>query len=192
MRYGGSIEDLDDLMKVSIELDGKLHQRSIARQETRQGGRFTGRVGYGYSQPSRRRDSWGQDVQGDPMELDVLTPQNRERGRNPRSRKCYSCGKEGHIARNCRSKNQVQRPHLNVLQAKLPEDTNTAETESISSWEEVTYWVSDEQNSEEYLQRENEKWNKIAGDLKCQFEPTSQGKPMTNQRYLSEWARKYP
>ena len=34
---------------------------------------------------------------------------------------CYECGKEGHIARNCMSKNKVKR-QLNVLRRKLELD----------------------------------------------------------------------
>ena len=70
MRYGGTIEDIEDLMKTAIELDDKLHQRSIEKNEGR--GRFTGRAIWGYGNRGHR-DSWGQK-QGDPMKLDVLKP----------------------------------------------------------------------------------------------------------------------
>ena len=53
MRYGGTISDLEDLMKVSIELDDKLHQRSIEKSE-RSGGRFTGRATWGQNRQGRR------------------------------------------------------------------------------------------------------------------------------------------
>ena len=36
---------------------------------------------------------------------------------------CYACGKEGHIARNCISKNKVKR-QLNVLRRKLELDND--------------------------------------------------------------------
>ena len=36
---------------------------------------------------------------------------------------CYACGKEGHIARNCISKNKVKR-QLNVLRRKSELDNN--------------------------------------------------------------------
>lgn len=132
MRYSGEIEDLGELMKASIELDDKLHQRSIERREN-QGGRFTGRSTWG-SGSRGNREPWGNDMRGDPMELDVLKPQDRGGGERTAPRKCYTCGKPGHIARNCRSKNMVHRPQLNVL-SKLPQF-------SVSDQETITDWTS--------------------------------------------------
>ena len=74
------------------------------------------------------------------MELDVIRPQqNRGQGRRPDNRKCYSCGREGHIARNCRSRDKVQRAQLNVLQNLPPSTTPLvrSDDEDISSWDEI-------------------------------------------------------
>ena len=73
------------------------------------------------------------------MELDVLRPQrNRGQGRRPDNRKCYSYGKEGHIARNCRSKDKVQRSQLNIIQ-NLPMTASLVRSDDtdVSSWDEI-------------------------------------------------------
>ena len=59
MRYGGSVDTIEDLIQIAIELDDKLHQRSIEKQESK--GRNTGRVTWGFNHLKRatqgRRDS---------------------------------------------------------------------------------------------------------------------------------------
>ncbi|EMD85665.1 hypothetical protein COCHEDRAFT_23516 [Bipolaris maydis C5] len=52
----------------------------------------------------------------------------------------YACGKEGHIARNCLSKNKVKR-HLNVLHHKSELDDN--ESWNVITRLEITYHPDD-------------------------------------------------
>jgi len=133
MRHGGKIDDMDDLTEVAIELDDKLHQRAI---EKRGGvGGFTGRSTWG-SGPRGGREPWGRD-RGDPMELDVMNPQDGGQAERGSPRKCYSCGKPGHIARNCRSKNKVQRSQLNVMEPLPRIDTPTPQLTPTTSDEEM-------------------------------------------------------
>ena len=130
MRYNGEINDMDDLTEAAIELDDKLHQRAI---EKRGGSGFAGRTTWG-SGPRGGRDSYGQ--RGDPMELDVLELQGKGTDRfGPR--KCYTCGKPGHIARNYRSKNKVQRSQLNVMEPLLRTDTPIPQFTPTTSDEEM-------------------------------------------------------
>ena len=42
MRYGGSVDTIKDLIQIAIELNNKLYQRSIKKQESK--GKNTGRV----------------------------------------------------------------------------------------------------------------------------------------------------
>ena len=107
MDYQGKIEDMDDLTEAAIEIDDGLHRRTIEKH----GSGYAGRTAWG--DPRGNRNTWG-NGRGDPIELDVLEPQGRGTGRSS-PRKCYTYGKPGHIARNCRSKNQMQRSQLNVL-----------------------------------------------------------------------------
>ena len=59
IRYRGIINDLEDLIKVLIELNNKLYQRSIEKLE-RNRGRFTGRATWGQNRQGRR-NLQGQD-----------------------------------------------------------------------------------------------------------------------------------
>lgn len=48
---------------------------------------------------------------------------------------CYACGKQGHMARNCREKNQVPRAQFNMMQRKDDVGRGTNEEPSTNDWE---------------------------------------------------------
>jgi len=68
----------------------------------------------------------------------------RRQGQQPHStekRSCYACGKPGHIAKNCRSKNKVRR-QINMLrvsqkEAKDPEDQSEEEWDIVDNISEL-------------------------------------------------------
>jgi hypothetical protein len=145
MRHGGTLDTLQELMKTSIEYDDKLHQRALERMEKRGGNPYKewGGGTSNYRSGGFRRDT---DLRGDPMELDVLTPtRGRQDTTNPR--KCYTCGKPGHIARNCRSKDKVRR-QLNVLQGhtKIPADYPYEDESSGDTWDKLTESEAEEES----------------------------------------------
>ena len=118
MRYGGRTNTLDSAMKVLVELDDRFHR--LRRQ--RPGGRTGGFTEQRTFINQRSRDYGSRDTaRGDPIEIDVIKPARNGKGNNykPNQRKCYGCGHIGYIKRNCRSRNKVQRPQLNLIQ-RLP------------------------------------------------------------------------
>jgi len=155
MRFAGTTDTLNSLIEASIELDDKLYERLFDR---RRSGKPLGRAGSwpgGKTGGSRRTTSAYASRQrmandyGDPMEIDSVEPKRKKFVRNKKEGvkgKCYSCGKEGHFARNCRSKgdNTVQRRQFNaVIKKDNPEESQ----DDSDPWEEVDF--ADAESAEE-------------------------------------------
>ena len=109
------IDNLNDLIKVSIRLDNKLYQRNIERHKKG-----------GFAVRQTQKESKGdRDIQGitrgNPMQLDTLILQVRDKSKGSNPRECQTYRKTGHIVRNYRSKNKVQRSQLNILQLIFPD-----------------------------------------------------------------------
>ena len=142
MRYGGKVDSFNDLINASIELDNKLYELSKElRNESRPGNKTTRtsskkttKTWKRYVKPIATRTTARTDWHDpDAMEIDNL--QKDKKHKKEQDRRCYNCGKVGHIARNCRSKNKVTR-QLNMLRVE-PEEPGNDEWEIVSQTERM-------------------------------------------------------
>lgn len=118
----GKAQNLRDLMNESIKVDDALYDRSFKQ----------GRVSYRHNSGSNRGGSSSMNrVRGDPMEIDNIN-RRRKGGKKAAPKKggkqrnnqkpdkskmdCWTCGKPGHMSRDCHSKNKVQRQVATVEQ----------------------------------------------------------------------------
>ena len=108
MRSGAEHDTLERLITDAIEIDDKLYERAMERRHMR-GGRT-------YALPGRS----GGAGRGDPMEIDnIQKGRSKKRGggkKKSKGLKCWTCGKEGHMSKDCRGKNKVRRQQFNMMQ----------------------------------------------------------------------------
>lgn len=144
MRCGGVLDTLDGLIEEAIEIDDKLFERSMEKRHDG-GTSGMGRSTFFSKSKNYRHDKRDQrDPYGHtPMELDFT--ERKPKGKHFKGKRqhggkkaitCYSCGKPGHMARDCRTKNMVYRPQLNVLEKVPVQDDGTPERIS-PAWDEV-------------------------------------------------------
>ncbi len=145
---GCLVETLDELISRAINIDDTLYERAMERKhDARQQGSygFGERRGIGYNNRPKHNPYQGTV----PMELDNIQHGRKGEKKKPFTKntiKCYACGKLGHMARNCRSKNKVHRQQLNALdgdwkvielQDGSPEISDSQEEESECNWESM-------------------------------------------------------
>jgi hypothetical protein len=130
MRSGASMQTLDELYKETVRLDGELYELARELRQDRNLKPNYGKSASNYTRPKyvapvKTNKQYSDPYGLQPMQLDNLSKGNkRKSGENkPRgpwksqdkeTRTCYTCGKPGHISRNCRSKNQVSR-QINIV-----------------------------------------------------------------------------
>ena len=150
------ISTLDELITVSIKIDDKLRQRAYEKKGSSGYTRPTyGTYGNNYRSneqrprgpPKTHEQAQGQGYYGSmPMEIDTITKKqhdgNHRRGRGgyqPSKRSsCYSCGKPGHKAANCRSRNTNKvRRHINVIATSDHDGSDREEWDVVETRQEI-------------------------------------------------------
>jgi hypothetical protein len=120
MRYGGNTERLSDLIAAAIEVDDKLYERNLEKRNktpnrNRAGFWTTGKVKKNSGKRAPQTIEYGE-----PMDIDMVTirkePEKSDKKKELKKndKNCFACGKPGHFAKNCRSKNKVQRRQLGM------------------------------------------------------------------------------
>jgi len=136
MRSNATIEEMGDLTSEAIRIDDMLYERRMERKYDNSRGRKieVGRPNY-QANVGRHRRGGGRREQPyygpQPMELDNV---QRKKGKKPgpkdkKTMTCYACGKPGHMAKDCDSKNKVQRTQINAT----TKETNSTEDKPIQA-----------------------------------------------------------
>jgi len=142
MRTGAGLEKLEDLINEAVRLDNQLHEFKLENQRQRSFYDKPAHTTKKYDHKHYTRTMFPRVERSrhpDAMEIDVLTQgtgkkEFKKGAYNKKTLTCYSCGKPGHIARNCRSKNKVVR-QLNVIETNEHDDLTEDEWEVVECLE---------------------------------------------------------
>ena len=185
------VSTLDRMVEKSIELDDKLYRIKWARGKLPK------------STQSRRRPQGyrGPQDQGDPMEIDNLNkkPIGKKMGNTKRVTKCWNCGIDGHIARNCKQAKKAQPVQLNAYETRyLSDEDEHPSQEEEEDAESPTLWQSSEEDEDastygepfDSMQRLiDELENTLGPDagVEARIRDTIRGKPVTQGEYRQWW-----
>ena len=111
-------------MKIAIEFDDKLYERVMKKRyndSRRNASIFAKSVDYRRKESHFRNNIDNYDI----TFMKLNSTQRRKKINSKRNKKnnknnktCYSCDKSNHFAKNCRSKNLMQRRQINVTLKK--------------------------------------------------------------------------
>ena len=147
------INNLKILMKTTIDFDDRLYERAMKRKYSRRhsgkaGDYISNRIYRNKMNPirSNRKYDHSETIF---MKLNSVMLR-KLRQKKTKKNACYLCGKEGHFARNCKSKNVVRR-QFNVTLKK------NFKTQRKKKWKNIDYEIIEISS----IDSENEKFHKI-------------------------------
>jgi len=123
MRDDKSINDMFDLIEVTIDLDDKLYERVIKKRynQSREKTKifFESTIKY-YLRESRSNQKYSNldYCESASMKLNSIQyckEKNSREKQNNKSKTCYSCDKSSHFARDCHSKNLIISRQINAM-----------------------------------------------------------------------------
>ena len=185
-------DTLDHMMEMAIQLDDKLYRRHWEKKKTPY---------YSYNRP-KTAGSRNSPGNGDPMELDNLNKKpirKQKSGNAKRVTKCWNCGIDGHIARNCRQAKKAQPMQLNAYEMRyLSDEDEHSSQEEGNDVESPTLWQGSEEDEDTPDQGEpfdnmqrliDELENTLGPDagIEAGIRDTIRGRPVTQGEYRQWW-----